>query len=340
MTTVFSIGKPVEKQTINPESNNPLPEAFDVNVPIWNINDSWSYEVKLLNLNIEETNQSYHILINTENLTLKVIDDTGSNYTIEFSEPKINGSAFISYRVDEGFINITAELNDSQFNGIIIYNKSDLGIKRAQINLSGRLQAKIIELPSISLQRPISIRGESNISLIIKYDIPYPLITFPLDVYTFWGRPAVNISLDGTIQSVWLKRMNTINNFARKHWRFVEFITKILGIDSVPLKNMSDICADILPIIKIGYVLNNYSNGNIFKIAEIPPPIFFCNNTEDVTVKAGTFNTYNISIGFGLGNIYYAPSVGNIVKISGNFTAAMPYVKSFETQLIHTNFPQ
>jgi hypothetical protein len=340
MTTVISIGKPVEKETIHPELNDPSPMTIDgVDVPIWNIGDSWSYKVKGLDLDIEQTNQSYHIILNTENLTFKVIDTTSSYYTIAFSQSKINGNAFISYKIEDGFINITASLNDTQFNGKLVYNKSDLGMKQIRINLSGQLQAKITEIPSITLQRPIPIRGESNISLMAEYDIPYPLITFPLDVPTIWGRPTVNISLDGTIQSLWLKRMNTINNIARKHWRFVEFLTKILGIDSVSLKNMSDICADVLPIIKIGYVLNNYSSGNIFKIAEIPP-ILFCNNTEDVTVTAGTFNAYNISIGIGLGNIYYAPSVGNIIKISGNLTAAMPYVKSFDIQLIYTNFPQ
>jgi len=338
MTTVFSVGKPIERETMNPELNDPSPRAIGVDVPLWNIGNSWSYEIKMLSLNIEETNQSYHITITTENVTLKVINDAGSNYTIAF-DAKINGNASISYRLETGFINITANLNDTQLAGTIVYNKSDLGIKQIQINLLGRLNAKIIELPSISLRHPIPIRGETNISLIANYDVPYPLITFPLDVGTIWGRPAINISLDGTIQSRWLKRMTIINNIARRHWRFVEFLTKIMGIDSVSLRNMSDICDDILPIIKIGYVLNKYFNGNIFKIAEIPP-IFICTDTEDVTVKAGTFNAYNISVGIGQGNIYYAPNVGNIIKISGHFTDAFPYAKNLEIQLIHTNFPQ
>jgi len=37
-----------------------------------------------------------------------------------------------------------------------------------------------------------------------------------------------------------------------------------------------------------------------------------------VTVEAGTFDAYNISVMKGLGHIYYAPEVGNIIKISGH----------------------
>jgi hypothetical protein len=337
MTTVLSLGKPIEKETIYPEIHDSSSESFNVDVPVWHTGNRWSYEIKTLTLDIEKANQSYQITIGAENLTLEVVDVASDTYTVAF-DTKMFGNASISYKLEEGFINITANLNDTKLAGIIVYNKSDLGIRQVKIYLTGRLHAQITELPVISLSRPISIRGEANISLIADYDVPYPLITFPLDIGTFWGRPAINISLDGTIQSLWLKRMNIINNIARRHWRFVEFLTKIMGIDSVSLRNMSDICYDILPIIKIGYVLNKYLTGNIFKIAEIPP-IFICTGTEDVTVKAGTFNAYNISVGIGQGNIYYAPNVGNIIKISGHFTNAFPYARAFEIQLIHTNFP-
>jgi hypothetical protein len=338
MTTVFSIGKPIERETRSPTLNDPSLKTFSVDVPVWHIGDSWSYEITTLTAHIEVTNQSYNFTIATGNLTLEVINDAGSTYSVAFNAPKINGDVNISFILEGGFINITANLNDTKLNGTIVCSKSDLGIQQIRIYLSGNLHAKITELPSISLRRPIPIRGAAEISLIAEYNVSYTLISFPFDVGSFWGRPAVNISVGGTIHSRGLDRMNIINNIARRHWRFVEFVTRILGIDSAALKNMSDIFYDILPIVNISDVLNTYFSGNVFKIAQIPL-IFYCGEEpKDVTVQAGTFHAYNISLVGDLGNIYYAPDVRNIIKISGHFTQAIPYIRTIEIQLIHTNY--
>jgi len=66
--------------------------------------------------------------------------------------------------------------------------------------------------------------------------------------------------------------------------------------------------------------------GGIFGLVKIPvsfsteyswfPFAFHCINTQDVTVEAGTFNAYKIeSTFFDMFEYYYAPSVGNLIKI-------------------------
>ena len=35
----------------------------------------------------------------------------------------------------------------------------------------------------------------------------------------------------------------------------------------------------------------------------------------------------------GLGNIYYAPEVGNIVKITGNFEDVLPFISNINAEL-------
>jgi hypothetical protein len=45
------------------------------------------------------------------------------------------------------------------------------------------------------------------------------------------------------------------------------------------------------------------------------PEMFNCSDMETRTVIAGTFDAYNIVVG-GMGSIYYAPDVGNIIEIS------------------------
>ncbi len=71
--------------------------------------------------------------------------------------------------------------------------------------------------------------------------------------------------------------------------------------------------------------------GGIFGLINLPitfttgyywtPLAFHCKNKQDISVEAGTFNAWEIeSTFFDLFKYYYAPEVGNIVKID----ATMP----------------
>ncbi len=66
--------------------------------------------------------------------------------------------------------------------------------------------------------------------------------------------------------------------------------------------------------------------GGLFGLIQIPftvgihyswtPFAFFCNDKQDITVEAGTFSAYKISSLIGeYFEYYYAPTVGNIVKV-------------------------
>jgi hypothetical protein len=343
IAAVFSIGKPIQSETMKPVGNNLSSSGVlndDVVVPTWTVGNRWSYEIEMLTADIVTTNQSYNFTMTTENLTLTVIDVGADTYTVAFDVPKISGGINISFIREDGFINITASLDDTTLNGTIVFGKPDLGVQQFQVYLAGRLHAKITDLPSISLRHPISVRGKADIMLLASYNVSYPLIAFPFDVGSFWGRPAVNISLDGTIKAPWLNKMSIINNIARKHWNVMEFLCSLLGVDSVALKNISDVCYDLLPVVDIGNALKTYMTGNSFNIPSIPPIVFSClSPPETMTVTAGTFTAYNITVGLGMGNVYYAPDVGNIIKIGGHFTDANPYLKTLELQLIDTNYP-
>ncbi|MGF3554178.1 MAG: hypothetical protein ACQXXF_02735 [Thermoplasmatota archaeon] len=65
------------------------------------------------------------------------------------------------------------------------------------------------------------------------------------------------------------------------------------------------------------------------------PFAFFCKPKVDVTVEAGTFSAYNItSTLFNIFEYYYAPSVGNLVKIKAILTNGQVY-----GQLKSYNYP-
>ncbi len=334
LTPMVCQGKPLGSDQMTPSGS---PKTTTVDVPVWHVGDWWTYELELLTARIVETNQSYNFSLRSSSLNLTVVKDTGTMYTVAVTTPQLTGDVNVSYVLEEGVITVIASFNDTTVNGTLLFNKADLGIEQIQIHVSGRLHAKITQIPGITLRRPIPIRGAAEITFNVTYDVPYTLLSFPFDLGSFWGRPEVNITVDGTVESRWLTRMDRINTFAQRHWGVVKFLSGILGMDTDVLKNMSDMCAEILPIIHIGPMLQTYMGGNVFHLPQIPP-IFICTGYGPVHVTAGDFDAYNISVLLE-GNIAYAPMVQNIIEISGHFTtAAFPYLKTLEIQLADTSY--
>ena len=175
---------------------------------------------------------------------------------------------------------------------------------------------------------------DGTIDVEVDFSTPFPIIDFPLNTSKFWGLPSVNITFDGTIESTWLKIFNTLNNIIRIPG-IIEIIAALTDSDPAMLHEVSDILKDIIPVINIGYVLNEYLGvENVIHLPQIPI-IFMCNSTENITVDAGgPFNAYNISVLGGLGNIYYSPEVKNIVKIEGNFEDILPFISNINAELI------
>jgi hypothetical protein len=72
-----------------------------------------------------------------------------------------------------------------------------------------------------------------------------------------------------------------------------------------------------------------------FEIPLIPYLIY----QENISVQAGTFNTYNAELGLGLvGNSYYSPDAGNIVKLDINLDLPGQYTIKFSSELKKYNF--
>jgi len=84
--------------------------------------------------------------------------------------------------------------------------------------------------------------------------------------------------------------------------------------------------------------------GGIFGIIQIPftvgvnygwvPFAFFCHDKQDVTVEAGTYSAYEITSPFFEWDYYYAPIVGNLVKINAVLTNG-----KIHGELKSTNYP-
>ncbi|MGF3554157.1 MAG: hypothetical protein ACQXXF_02630 [Thermoplasmatota archaeon] len=121
-------------------------------------------------------------------------------------------------------------------------------------------------------------------------------------------------------------------------WFILTIIANAKNIDISQLKIISDMLVDILPVINISYILTEYMKiGNIFETPEIPE-IFMCEDLEEIIIQNKIYNAYNISVIGGIGNIYYAPDAGNIVKIIGHFKDILPFISDLNIELIETNY--
>ena len=333
MTTFLTAAQNTENISVKYESeeNNSI-SFIEGDVPVWKVGDKWTYNIDVFSIDFSQSNMSINIDAKIEDLSLEVAEVTTDFYKLNFTSD-ISGSYEIKIDFGDGPINITGELEKTTIEGFIIYNKTDLGIKQINVEISGKLTVKI-EQPYIKLSFLPKFPIRATITLEIILEDPIPLIDFPLNETKCWGLPATNFTVDGTIESPWLRLFDKLNRLINPIIPLIENITKK---DLSELKDISDILKDILPIIDICDLLTNYVGiGCDFEIPEIPPIICLTNLSKElVTVPAGTFEAYNISIiGTNLANIYYNDTVGNIIKIAGNLQDIFPSVSNINVELV------
>jgi len=327
-------------QNINFESLKYENDEIDIitfdeeNVPIWEVGNQWIYKVDEIVIEFDEPELYMYIEGDIDDLTLIVDKVTEKFYELNFNAD-IHGSYELNTDLGDGPINITGELQNTIIQGTITYNKTDLGITKVSVEISGKLKVKIVDQPYFEISFMPDIPIPATIILDVELGNPYPIIDFPLSIGKYWGFPATNFSLSGTIESPWLKLANFLNNIARIPG-VIPILAAILKTDPYLLENISDILLDILPVIDIEYVLNEYlDTGNIFEIPEVPP-LLLCIGKENITIQTGEeLEAYNISLmGSNISNIYYSPEVGNIIKIAGNFKDVLPFVSDINAELV------
>jgi len=339
LTGSITIAENIERNSTISSTKEISNVSFDDDTPIWAFDNFWNFKIDNMTIDFEQEGQYIHMTLETNKLELNVNEITTDSYILNL-DATITGSGIADIDIGDGPINLTLDLKETKLTGTIVFNKSDLGIKQLNPKLVGQLLINIIDQPYIE-NLPISkISIRATIDVSTSLSIPLTIIDFPINVSNIWGIPGINISLEGTIKSPWLRLVNFINKLASRPlpWRLLMIIASSQGIDEQTLKNISDIIKDVLPVINISYVLEEYLKiGNVFEIPEIPD-ILLCENLSEITVQGNPYNAYNISVIGGLGNIYYAPEAGNIVKISGNLKDIIPFVSDLNMELINTNY--
>jgi hypothetical protein len=247
--------------------------------------------------------------------------ETPDVYELDFIGD-LSGTCSINVDFGEGPILIDITLESTPINGNVFIDKSNLGITALNAYIDGTLIVNVFEQPYINLPfsiPQIPIKGE--IDLNIEMGTPLAMLEFPMATLTTWNLSATNFTLDGELRSIWLNIINFINKIA-----------SIFQIELIPPE-----LAVLLPDVDLSDALDVLGVGSFFEIPEIPYA-FVCLQRDNITVEAGTFDAYNISIAGGLAECYYAPDAGNVIKIEGNLQDLLPYVTDISMELVETNY--
>lgn len=318
LTTCVVFAAPSEKMMTTKTETRHV-SSLSADVPVWHVGDFWTYKVNNVSVNFEEDNQTIDLTLSVDQLPLTVASISGDSYTLSFST-KASGHGLINIDAGDGPINMTIDFTNVKISGNVMIDKTMLGIKSIDANLKGLFKLDIIQQPyfNFSLHHiPIPI----TMNMTIDSNSSVSVLAFPMNIGISWNVSASDFTINGKIHSIWLNIIHFANTIA-------DFFGKPF---------LSPQIDALLPVIDIKDVLTTIGIGNVFSIPEAPG-IFNCLNTENITVPAGTFNAYNISIADGIGSIFYAPVAGNVVKIGGNFHDVIPYIQNLNMELIDTNY--
>ena len=178
--------------------------TMDDDVPIWEMGNSWRYEIVGLSLELNQSGEVFKLDLSMKDLTTRVGGLTSTYYNLDVSgkisglfdyndgkDTKLGGILFIT-RISSGTINI---------------RQNDLSCDEANIVISSI--AILFEHP---LFLPIPIPLPLTITLNIKQEVPRPLIDFPLYDGKEGIIPETNISTNIKVESILLSILNKINS--------------------------------------------------------------------------------------------------------------------------------
>jgi hypothetical protein len=322
-----------EQETTNEPEYGPV----SVNAPTWNVGDSWTYSLDNIDLNLNpdpEVGRSIELKLSMGDIVMEVTDETSTSYVSSITSDDVDvtfGGMFDFHVAGQDNIAIpTITLDNAQIDGVLVVDKDNLGIEKIELriivdiveNLDNLKDVIGINLPGfINIISPF-ISIPANIDLTVQFDKPYDLLQFPLENKDYWSLYAntVTVSIGGSVESVWLRILDVINNF-------------------IPI--IPEQFAQYLPNVDIGEVLNDLGIDTTYTLdlpdidlnTSFKTKTFEVLGSENVNVPAGTFNAAKISVLEDNLFLYYSESEQNVVKVIGFLSDYIPIVDDISIEL-------
>jgi hypothetical protein len=317
------------------DNDEEIPVSFSgIDVPVWQVGNTWTYVIEDINLNIHETEgRDIDIKLNADDFTLTVTAVQSDTYITEFSTSNAYIEAdiyFDQYVEGKTPINTSITLKNVDLTGQIIFTKASLAIKSVELNINLDIIENLeglpiqFDLPPFIEKLLPKIKLPADIQVQLNFDPAFTFLDFPLETGKSWGMPAtaLTIRIDGEINSIWLRLANLFN----KIFHFIP-----------------DDLAKYLPVIDIGDILEDFGIPSLINM-DIPAmekffrkPLFDTKTIKTITVPAGTYDSHLTLFAQGLGEIYYSPVVGNFVKLSAAINQYCPIIQNIDMELKSTN---
>jgi C1A family cysteine protease len=264
-------------------------EETNALVDFWQTGDYWTYNVDI-NLELDGL-VSGDFNFDLHDFIFSVDEITANDYILHY-QGGMNGE-FTSTINDFSFEGKTKK--SIPINGDIVINKKTLGIKELSINMKGRIS--IGRNPQQIFRFPVPLDLKTN----IIFEEEFELINLPLKDYKTLDIQSKDIIVDGELKSIWLNILNIIN--------------KISGQLLIPPE-----IGALLPIIDLSDLLETMGLEDL----QLQGHPFSCKYAGDLSVEAGTYESYNIQVQSAyfdtyLINYYFAPDVYNIILLEADF---------------------
>ena len=334
----------------NRENNDDTLLHGSVTAPTWNVGTTWIYRLSKIDFTLNEIQGRYiDFHLNSGVLKLEVTDVTSHYYQVRVSTDDLDVSVDVNVDLLEenpvepfdilpDSIMVAASVSNASLTGDIVFNRETMGVESMNLMLQFDLIENLDEF-GVELNLPAFLTGflkmvkiPVNVNIQVRFDEPFVILDFPLEVGKSWATSSANVTatISGSIDSIWLRIAYFLNKIAN-----------MLGRDLIPPE-----FAQYLPVVDLAQVLEDWGIPTVYNIM-IPGlwdplyhdlHLFHVDAQQTVTVEAGTFDTYYLPMIRGIGEIYYSPDAGNVVKVQGNFGDILPIVENINLELI--NFEQ
>lgn len=323
LTTFLTVAHPLHTTTPAAETKTMETTASMNDVPVWELGDTWTYKVNDIAMNITDETQSLRLNWNMAELPLTVINTTGDFYTLSFSTT-MNAFGHLNTDQGDGPVNISITIDNLQIEGAVLFDKATLGLKDFSLSFieQKKFTFTVIEQPYLTLPeflKKLTVKVTSILN--IESDTSIDILTFPMQTGITWNLSSANLTTNGLIESPLLNLIHLINNIA-----------KLFNKEFLPPE-----VAALLPIVDVKDALTLLMGSNVFQVPVLPYA-FFCLNTENITVPAGVFEAFNITLLGGLGQCYFAPTAGTIILMTGQFQDVIPFVETIDLELVSTTY--
>lgn len=197
MATFLTVATNVDNVDLKKISHTELiASSFDDDVPIWEKEDSWTYDVDTCQIQVYTSGQLIGLDLSMDNFIVKVEGATAISYQMSVSG-KIGGT----FEYDDGSgTTIKGSLYFTKISGTLQMRQTDLAVEEAHIIIKG-----IALLTEHPLSIPIPIPIPVTITVNIVQTTPRPLLDFPL----FDGKsgiiPEAYMSVNIKVESIVLK---------------------------------------------------------------------------------------------------------------------------------------